>query len=383
MKRLRELPGGGVELSPVRLLGGFVCVDLHVGCSGCRYCLNRRDALLDRLLESGVHLDLADAGISTSEILEVAASTWSFARAGLAVRCGHLTDWRFQVEGTAELVRSLPPGRPVVVMTRYPLSPEQAELVQGQRNLLVHISLTPRQAPESVLASVAGLPPENLFFMCRPLFAGERAANEALVDLLPVGAHAGLRKLNTDGIPGIADLASAPPAEIDDLIARARARGVRVLDYFGCALWSRLERPFFKHLGAARSPTSACPTCPNRAVCAAPRPGGAVQRVEALAEELLIPVDNIADEADGSIRVRTPVQTGRAEEVYLSELLGRPVRLSTVARADAPGKRTLGDAVLSRWERSGFAPVARMRDLAARVLSRALPAAARTGSART
>ena len=33
------------ELFPLKLVGGFIALDQHVGCFGCKWCLSRRHAL--------------------------------------------------------------------------------------------------------------------------------------------------------------------------------------------------------------------------------------------------------------------------------------------------------------------------------------------------
>lgn len=369
MKRHKELLGAGLALCPVRLLGGFVCVDLHVGCAGCAWCLNRRDPALHRVLEERTHVHLPQVGISVDEVLGVAEATWSFSRARLAVRLGHLTDWRYQQAETAAFVEALPALHPVVVMTRFPLTADQRALVRGQRNLLIHLSLAPpvpgfeadHVPPERVMESVRGLPAESLFFMCRPLIARSDGANEALIDALPAGAAAGLHGLATDHIPGLPPLSRPPAAELARLRERASRRGVQVFDLFGCRLWSRLGRPFFKRAEAG----DACGQCSNQGVCSAPRPASE-DHLRADLVSLRLRALDVSWEA-GAVHVRTGEPASRAEEVYLSERLGRPVTLSTVVRRDGPGVRSLEEDVIARWESSGFAPVAAMRELAHRV----------------
>ena len=39
--RHKEYYGDELELAPVRLLGGFVNVDTHLGCIGCSFCVQR------------------------------------------------------------------------------------------------------------------------------------------------------------------------------------------------------------------------------------------------------------------------------------------------------------------------------------------------------
>jgi len=374
MSRHKEFFPSQMHLAPVRLLGGFICVDMHIGCRGCSYCLNRRSPALARILDQRIRFRLRDMGVSVRHLFSLVEQTWSYSRASVPIRCGHLTDWRYQIEETEAFYRMLPADYPFVVLTRFPLGDRQRALARGQPNLLLHVSLTPpipgrerdNQPPERVIESVASVPNENLFFMCRPLVSGNRRRNEELVDALPPGSSAGFHGISTDGIRAATGLLGVSDEELGELRARARARGVRVLDFFGCALWRRLRRPFFKYEEAAARPESGCVECPNLSVCRDQRSGTTPPRIVTELRRLGIrPQCTVVNQ--GRVFVETSTPVSRAEEIYLSMMTGSPVTISSVARSAGKGVLIMSTSILDRWQATGFAPVSALRDLSERI----------------
>lgn len=369
MSRHREQPRGGLALSPVRLLGGFICVDFHIGCAGCSYCLNRRDPVLRDILDRSVHLDLSRVGIEPGKTLSLAASTLPYRKAKVPIRCGHLTDWRYQERETEAFYRLLPRDYPMAVMTRYPLSAAQAGVARGQDNLLVHVTVTPpipgfeehAVECEEVVASASSLPRRNVVFMLRPLVTDNDAANRRLVDLLPPKSNVCFHGLSTDSIPAADRASSIAEDELTALKGMAQDRDLTVLDYFGCVLRQNIGRPFFKHW-EKRTELSRCAGCTNAATCGSETP---CLTQDAIAGETsllkIVPREIRIERRTVQIQTRTP--SARAEEVYLSERLNACVYLSSVTRTGEKGIRSVENDVLERWESTGFFPTFALRGL--------------------
>lgn len=373
-KRLKEQLVDGLELSPVRLLGGFICVDFHFGCIGCSYCLNRRHPVLHQILERGLQFD---AGLSLERLGELLGTLPSFTRARVPLRIGHVTDWFYEQEETARFCEWLPSDYPAVLMTRFPLTEGQRRLVGERRNLLVHLTVTP-PAPgassrlcDAALDSTRRLPREGLVTMFRPLVSGDPGPTQALLDQLPAGSFVAFKGLSTNDIPGLDPaLRKVTAEEVLALRAHAVARGLIPVDMFGCVFRERMGLPFFKHHEIAdRSEDSHCRVCRSRALCEAtlaPLPRAALD--EELAR-LEVPAESVR--IDGAVvRVETWEPASRAEEVYLSELLSRDVRLSSVPRGQTAGVADLGGRVFERQERAGFLPVTQLRALSAALEAR-------------
>lgn len=379
MKRHKELLGSGLDFAPVRLLGGFVCVDFHIGCDGCPGCLNRRHPGLDRVLQRELHLDAATLGLSTAHILDLVRRLPSYARAAVPVRVGHLTDWRYQVGQTEDLLAGLSPDYPIVLLSRHPLSEAQRRSVRAHRNALVHLSLAPRvpewqrwyQAPQEVIASVKSLPVRQMLFMLRPLEESGAAEAERVLRALPAGANVAFKALSTEGIPETAGHLPMSPATLQRLRALALRLGLRVWDFFGCVLRRNLGRPFFKHVEVQRRAGEVCLACENQAICASPR-GASDSAIEQELAFLGIAPRAITWANEG-VRVETDDATARAEEVFLSEILQHEVRLSSVARGETKLMHFMPERIFERWQARGFFPVEEMRRFSALVQQRADP----------
>lgn len=210
------------------------------------------------------------------------------------------------------------------------------------------------------LDSTRGLPREVVFYMLRPLAAGALEGTRRILQALPAGSRVGFHGLSTDAIPGMEGSESLGPDEMGELRSTALSLGLDVVPYFGCVLRERLGVPFFKFEEVRREAGSRCPRCANRARCEAAIRSTEADRIREELERLELAPRSI--EWSGTMfRIEVAAPAARAEEVYLSELLHREVRLSTVVREPEAGVRFLPEAVLERWERVGFLPVEALR----------------------
>jgi hypothetical protein len=374
VKRHKEQLVHGLELSPLRLLGGFICIDFHFGCIGCNYCLNRRHPVLHQVLERGLQFD---AGLDVPQLAAMLEGMPSFHRARVPLRVGHVSDWFYEKSETARFCAWLPDDYPAVLMTRFPLSAAQRGLVQDHTNLLVHLTVTPPHPGESprfsdaAVDSTSTLARDRIIYMFRPLVTGDPAATHALLDRLPVGSFVAFKGLSTHNIPGLdPDQHRITPDEVLALRASATRRRLIPIDLFGCVFRERMGLPFFKH-HAIRDLTadSHCHNCSNRSACEAtldPPPVGAIQSE---VQRLGLSVQRV-DSREGVLHVTTSEPSSRADEIYLSELFSRDIQLSSVFRGDGPGVTDVEGDVFRRQERIGFLPVAELRRLSAALESR-------------
>ncbi len=369
MKRHKELLPESLEFSPIRLLGGFICIDTHIGCRGCKFCLNRRQPILHRVLEDGFHLDLSETGLSTAEICGLITSLPSFREAMVPIRIGHLSDWAYQYQDIEHLLDCIPDDYPITLMTRFPLAEPQVETVLRRPNVIVHATLTPYM-PEfhqdytphrSIVESVSPLPPTSLIFMLRPLVEGNVSETLRIIDSLPEGSHICFKKMSTDEIPSMPDIRPVTKHEIERFVQTAESRNHVALDYFGCVLRKKLGIPFFKFDEIGNQPSSACLACPNRTVCESVTPPGLAEIKTAL-EKLHIDCSGIRTDGSGVV-VETRATASRAEEIYLSEKFKKPIEIVTVKRDSNRGSHYMKSDVFERWASSGFFPVERMETI--------------------
>ncbi len=373
VKRDKEMLGSPLELGPIRLLGGFICVDFHLGCKGrCRWCLNRRSPLLNSVLENDIQLDYASVGMQVSDISELVYRLPSFEYGNVPIRIGHLTDWKFEIEASEAFISNLPSEYPVVVMTRYPLSSTQVEMARKYKNLLVHITLTPYihgyereyTDPQLILDSVANAPSESLFFMIRPLIRDNNCEYQALIPRLS-GFNVGFKGMSTDYIPGIGHLKRIETNELNELKANAIGYGASVYDFFGCVLRRNLRIPFFKYEEIRLSGDAPCCDCPNLQYCSEPAELDEMFLKTTL-EAMAIHCETILQQ-DKDIYVATSTLTSRTEEVYLSELLCRKVMFNTVNRSTIRNVMEIDASIYDRWQQSSFYPVEKMKAVTAKI----------------
>lgn len=369
VKRHKELLPPGLEFSPVRLLGGFICLDTHIGCRGCKFCLNRRQPELHQILENRFHLDISKTGMSNARLYGLISALPSFREAGVPIRIGHLSDWAYQHEDVEKLLHFIPDNYPVTLMTRFPLTGPQIETAVKRPNVIVHITLTPYMSPFSedyipvrpVIESAAQVPASSLIFMLRPLISDNESETFRVIDSLPEGSNVCLKGMSTDSIPSMPEIRPVSNPETDRFVDALTSRNHTVFNYFGCALRKKLGIPFFKFNTARNLPSSACETCSNRSVCeSVPNPDHT--GIRNTLDQLLIGCSEIRT-TESAIVIETHSTGSRAEEIYLSEKFKRPFQIATVKRHSNRGIYYMEANVFERWEASGFFPVETMKTI--------------------
>jgi hypothetical protein len=375
-RRAKESYGEALELVPIRLIGGFVCVDTHLGCAGCGFCLNRRYPAQRRVLELRAHRSWADVGWPPERVAAVAAGLPAVTRARVPVRFGHASDLVFQEDGAVALLRALPRDRAALLLTRFPVSTAVARAVASHPGALLHLSLAPPPGnglksagdPREALAAAAAVPPEQLFVLFAPLVEGSAASVEQLLPLVPRGAAVGFKSLAIDGLPFPSRAVAASAAERSALAAQARALGLDVPPLAGCRLRGRLRLPFFRHRELVAEGGSPCDGCATNATCTAvAAPGDESLRGEAARLGLTV---STVRRAAARFLLEVDAPAARADEIFLSERFGWPVHLSSVARAEGFRVIELPAEVFERWERHGLFPTSALREAATRMLAR-------------
>lgn len=381
--RQKEQLANGLDLAPVRLLGGFICVDTHLGCSGCRFCLNRRNPLLAKLLDRQVHVDYADVGATPTVLADIIRSLPSFNLARVPLRIGHLTDVRYESADISQLLENLlatHPGYPVVLATRYPVDEQLAGLLQKHPSLLLHLTVTPGLAPDysrtapdvaqqvecdSVLASLQQVPLRQRYVMFRPLVQNVEQQVLALMAQLAPGTSFGLHEMSTAGIAGADIFRPMESAAMGLLAEQGRQLGLRFEPWFGCVLRRNLGIPFFRYNEVSASFPAVCQHCPNLNVCQKPEPPSS-DAILSAARQLGHEIQRLHQDL-GSILLSSSFPAARAEEVFLSELFCKDIRLDSVSRAGKCTQRYLEKSLLSRWERTGFYPVRSLRSISGKM----------------
>lgn len=355
MKRPREIYVGQQSFFPVRLLGGFICVDFHFGCNGCSFCLNRRDPAQRKILDAGIQFDIASAGITPRDVHSLLTRSRAFTSARVPIRIGHITDWQYEIDSAHDFLSLIPDDYPVVLMTRFALSNRQISTLKTTRGAVAHITLTP-EAPglecsptAQIIDTARDLPSSKVLYMLRPLAEGSLEHAKAILRELPCRSHVGFHKLSTDSIPTIGDAKPLAEDKIQELRIFAREQGHHLLDYFGCLFRRNLGIPFFRFGSASLLPDSSCLACENNPVCHAALDRNDLIAVKSAAGDIGIAVDQLVRD-NHAINLITQTITGRADEIYISEKSCVEVVISSISRANEPVLKGLSTEVMSRWQ---------------------------------
>jgi len=360
MKRPREIYADRQSLFPVRLVGGFICVDFHFGCNGCSFCLNRRDPVLRKILDAGIQFDIASAGIFPDDVYSLLKQSRFFNAARVPVRIGHITDWKYEIDSTHDFLGLLPDDYPIVLMTRFPLDNRQKKTLQSKQGAIAHLTLTPygtglncSPAASQIIDSARDLPANKVFYMLRPLAEGCIDNAKDILKALPDKSHIGLHKLSIDSIPTIGDARPLSEDYFQELRHFARQQGHQILDYFGCLFRRNLGIPFFRFQNAAMLTDSSCVVCPNKAVCHKSVSKIDSAAIKNAASEIGIVVEQLAHE-NGVIKLFSNTPSARADEIYVSEMFCAEVVISSISRATEPVLKEMPGETISRWHTTGL-----------------------------
>lgn len=357
-----------LEFFPVKLIGGFIAVDHHVGCAGCRFCLSRRHHVWENLFSQGLHLD--PKHLAPEDVRRILDGMKSFHRAGVPVRFGHNTDAHYQWTFGENLYRLLPETHPFIMLTRYSPGKSRLRLFQGQSNLLLKLTITPpsrqlgvRSDIEGLLETVWAIPPENLYVLVGPVAKDSLAAVTPIVDRLPAGTWMDIKAVTVSGIPGMEERFRPPASTIDALRKYAAGRGLMVTDYFGCVIRRRLQRPFYKAVGSPAYMLETCSRCVNTDLCHTHVDTSTLdRRVRKEASAIGLSLCGAIREGEKFIYA-SDVPTARGDETYLSERVGRTVRFAATPKGSRGGCFSQeAMAVFRRWEETGMFPLSEVWD---------------------
>jgi len=363
-----------LELFPIKLVGGFIAVDDHVGCRGCAFCLSRRHSLWRDVFAKNWHCD--GAFDSPGQAYSLLREMRSFTEAKVPVRFGHNTDSVYQWDFGRALFEMAPAANPFIFMTRFALPAEHADLFDGQPNLLMKMTITPPSRAldidtdvDAILASVQSVPLNNIYFLIGPIAADNLDGAASVVDRLPKGAWADVKPLTTSGIPGMDAVELPSDEEIDRLREQGASRGLVMTDFFGCVFRRSLRRPFYKQDGCADYIDYACQSCFQRDECQAETN---LSAVEAKAREAASRIGLVLGAArhlgPHTSRFECGAPTSRGDETYLSELLNHRILLSSVPEGSEGGSfGGTSREILERWERRGMFPAGEVERLSERI----------------
>lgn len=368
-----------LELFPIKLVGGFIAADFHVGCLGCSFCLSRRHPLWVSAFDAGYCL--RPNFLSPEEIAGHLTGMLPFSRARVPVRFGHNSDASFQWDFGTRLYEMLPEENPFIMLTRFPLCKKRTSFFNGQPNLLLKMTITPKSrilhtAPDidGLIATAAHIHPDNLYVLIGPVASDSIDQVVPILERLPEGTWLDIKPLTVTGIPGMNDGFRPSGGQIDQLRDIAARMGFRVTDFFGCVLRRNFNRKFYKAGTAAAYIRKTCVACRNHAVCFAPVDVADIdQRVRTEAAVIDLPLADLAPK-NGELIYNSKKPVSRGDETYLSELAEYPVKISNTLPGSQGGCFSLeDDAIHTRWEKTGMFPFSDIYRYAEEIYRQMLP----------
>ncbi len=365
-----------IELFPIKLIGGFISIDSHIGCSGCSFCLARRSSLCERLFTENIHHD--PAWLTASLLFMQLRQMPSFREARVPIRFGHNTDASFQWEIGVALASMMPEGYPFVMLTRQPVPAHRLKQLTFASDAILKLTITPTSelldhSPDlqALIETAHNTPKERLFVLIGPVADDSIEHVEELLEALPPGIFLDIKPVTVESIPGLSERMTPHEHEVEALRQLASSMGFFVTDYFTCLTRSRARRPFFKFRTAPEYMMLSCQNCPNFAVCQEPIDEESVAvQVQLLAASLGLMAGKHQREADGTLRFAVDKPISRGDETFLSEMVNYPIRLDgRTAGTEGGCFSTEAATVLQRWEKQGFFPSSDMVSLAQKIAS--------------
>lgn len=346
-----------LELFPIKLVGGFIAIDYHLGCAGCSFCLSRRHPLWRAVFDQGYHLDLF------SFTLEIAISLLHgmkpFSKAKIPVRLSHNTDLAYQWDFCTGLYSLLPGDHPVIMLTRRPLTGPQTGFFHGQKNLLLKMTITPPSKLLGIDSPVAGLVdsavrihPDNLYLSIGPIVRDNLQSVAVILKRIPPGTWIDLKPLSVSGIPGMRETMLPMADELEALRTRAWEMGLIVTDFSVCKIRQHLSRPFYKARIALPDPEKICLACRNRNLCFQTEDVTETNiKVRRATEDIGLELGGLELQPDGVFRYECGIPASKGDETYLSEMTGYPIRLASTIQGAEGGCFSLEDAASHlRWQ---------------------------------
>lgn len=235
---------------PIKLVNGFISCDFKIGCYCCKFCLNRRYADWNDLLNTG---KIFKNTLTPEYAVKLLYKTKSFTNAKVTLKIGHDTDMSLEEDEAQELFLRLPSDYPIVFMRRGKILNEHKKFYQKKYpNLLVQLTLTPRsdfldtfKNPFEILDTFRGIK-TSMFYVIAPVLQENFAEAKKLISLLPPDSYVNIKLLTTKKIPGIIDIAEPNISLYDELCNYAKSRGCYVVSYMNCVVRSRIGYTFHK-----------------------------------------------------------------------------------------------------------------------------------------
>ncbi len=306
--RLVQLDGESLQLLPIKLVPGFIAVDFVLGCAGCNFCVARRNPLIAEMFDWRKFISFARHENAIRDLLYALPS---FSLARVPLRIGNDSDLAFQRESVRNLLRQLPPDYPAVVLTRFPIEPDDAALfTEHHRNTLLKVTLTPKSQhvdspadPFRVIQSLQGVS-GNLLVTIGPLVEDNFDGARDLIHALPQRGQISLylKPLDKQELPNIAKVPEIPSERVRELECIAEHRGFRMNSFMLCLVFGPLRREDPRSVDIPKNEVRHCFSCNSRELCWRDKPVSP-EHFSAICAELGLEVESVTHAGFRSYKV--------------------------------------------------------------------------------
>lgn len=360
---------------PMKLIGGFIALDFHVGCMNCAFCVCKRNKTRKLIFDTGLQ---GDFSVGVDEILDLLRKMPSFTKARVPLRFGHDTDAMYQKRQFWEMYEQLPENYPVVQLRRSRISEDEVPFYKrAKRNLLVKMTVTPNSRwyrslidPYRALESLLLIPNTTKYILIGPLADDSFDQAMNLISILPVPSIVDVKALNLEGLESLPEIVGAIPLDnwrLALLRTRARDLGHWVTSHLTCPLRHNLGIPFDRVGDLDEKEREHCNKCYSYSLCYSNFDEAFFsQQIESCLEYLQL--TKVRAKCVGMKQYVLDVNepTAMGDYTYMSKLLGAKIKITSSRRGTLRGETIATPDVLARWERVGFYPVRELREITIR-----------------
>jgi hypothetical protein len=347
---------------PIKLVNGFISCDFIIGCYCCKFCLNRRYADWNQMLNTG---KVFHNSITPELAVKYLSGLKSFTEGKVTLKFGHDTDMSLEEEKAQDTFKLLPMYYPVVFMRRGKLLDQFKDFyMKNYDNLLVCLTITPRSRfleyyndPYEIIDSFRDIK-SSIFYTVGPVSQDNLDEAKRIIDYLPARSYMIVRELILKDIPNYPNDKNIVSCE--KLREYANSKGFNVMSYLNCLVRSKLGLPFHKHGEFISEPNvwqnKWCGVCDSRNLCGESLTDDEEKnKIFKILKELNLTLESeIQKKYYKTYLVNVNEDVSFGDESYIREKACLKVDLFKKGRKTGS---TLSKNIYERWNKVGFFPI--------------------------
>lgn len=347
---------------PIKLVNGFISCDFIVGCYCCKFCLNRRYADWNRMLDTG---KVFHNSFTPELAVKYLSGMKSFSEGKITLKFGHDTDMSLEEEKVQNTFKLIPATYPVVFMRRGKILQQHQEFyMKNYDNLLVCLTITPRSKfleyssdPYEIIDSFRDIK-SSVFYTVGPVCQDNLDEAKKIIDYLPEKSYMIVRELIVKDIPNFPNDKNIISCE--RLREYSDSKGFNVMSYLNCQVRSKIGLPFHKHGEFISEPNiwqnKWCNVCDSKILCGEKLTDDEEKaRILRVLNELNLTLDGeIQKKCYKSYLVCVNEDVSFGDESYIREKACLKVDLVKMGRKTGSA---ISKSIYERWKKIEFLPI--------------------------